>query len=392
LSDPIHVEHEDPELPMRSCIFTIGMKKVQTPARAFYLAPNDECESVNVRNLDVRGLNEIYRRVSQESFVKLEGDVHYQERFNRSVQNSLQRIPKDVELTLQIIEYDSKKQIPTVNQTEYLYALVDDFPQNNTLVPPILRDMEPLNYLKFLENFFKIVETHKKKIIFGLIPYGSYRDIREIVDFYIKKGTYFFVMDLKGRHPYLIRQSIALILDRIRTIKNEYGYNGYLHGLNIGFGRKTKAKEIIPAKDILAFYYGFDSFGSPHIPPKLKPGMYPALKDKTKPIRLFNRTDYGYYALDRVSQIDFSVEEEATLNINHVRVATGYERKRVFQRIFNAERQGFEARTIRQKILERGVSQHLESKTQIKQEIESVKKFALDQKMGKGIQDLKKWF
>ena len=391
LSDPIHVEHEDQEFPMRRCTFTIGMKKLETPARAFGLAPNDECESFNIRSVDARGLNEIYKRVSQESFAKLENSVRYQEAFNRSIQDSLRRIPREVEFVLQVIEYDSEKQIPNTNQTEFLYALADDFPQNNILVPPILRDIEPLSYLQFLESFFKIVETHKKKTIFGLIPYGSWRDIRDVVDFYIKKGVYFFVMDLKGRHPFLIRQSIALVLDRIRTIGKEYGYNGYLHGLNVGLGRKSKTKEIIPAKDILAFYYGFDSFGSSHVSPKLKPNMYPALKDKSKPIRLFNRTDYGYYDIGHVSGVDFSVEDEATLNINHVRVATGYERKRVFQRIFNAERHGFEARTIRQKLLENATGKHLESKVQARQEIESIKKFAIDQRSGKGIQHLENW-
>ena len=88
-----------------------------------------------------------------------------------------------------------------------------------------------------------------------------------------------------------------------------------------------------PAKDILAFEMGFDSFGPAHVPPKLTPDPYGKLERvKKPPIRLFNRHDYGYYSLNVIPSRSFP-QEEGTVDVGQFKSTRDYDELRRLEKI-----------------------------------------------------------
>jgi len=387
MSELVKVEQEDPSIVARNTVLKIGNKRILTPCRALHLREKKECEAVGVTDLATRGLNEIYRRLKFNTLHKLETDVSYQEQFNASIMNALRKIPWQVELTLLFVEYDSQRQIPADKQIEYLFDLIYNQP-TDTLIPPVLRDVSPTAYLDFLNRFFQLADSYNRKPIFGLIPYGSHRDLSMILDFYLSKGVTLFAMDLKGRHPFLVSTQLGMITRKLQETRKEYNQDGYLHGFNTGSGRALRTLEISPAKDILSFYSGFDSFGASHVPLKLTPDLYQRLGThaKTPPIRFFNRDDYGYYRED-IANVKglFASRGDLASQIDSINKITDMNKKRAFQRILNAREQGVEARNIRQKIQERELKNYLESKSQVKREIKQVIEFGAKMKLTKAL-------
>jgi len=387
MSELVKVEQEDASIVARNTVLKIGNKHVLTPCRALHLREKKECEAVGVTDSSIRGLNEIYRRLKYNTLHKLETDVFYQEQFNASIINSLRKIPWQVELTLLFIEYDSQKQIPTDKQIEYLFDLIYNLPLD-TLIPPILRDISPAAYLDFLNKFFQFAGSYNRKPTFGLIPYGSHRDLRMILEFYLRRGITLFAMDLRGRHPFLVSTQLGMITRKLQEIREEHGEEGYLHGFNVGSGRALRTLEISPAKDILSFYSGFDSFGASHVPLKLTPDLYRRLGThaKTPPIRFFNREDYGYYRED-IANVEgvFTSRGDLISEIGSINRISDMNKKRMFQRILNAREQALEAKNIRKKIQEKELKNYLESKSRVKREIKQIIEFGAKIKLTKAL-------
>lgn len=377
LQDLVSVKEEDSSLISRNAVLRVGSKRIFTPCRALHLATRKECESLSITNLDIRGLNEIYRRLRHNTLTRLESDVIYQEQFNASIVNSLQKIPREAELTLLFIEYDSKKQVPLNNQVEYLFDLIYNFPVD-FLIPPILYNISPAKYLDFLKKFFQISRTYNKKPMFGLIPYGSYRDLAMILDFYINEGITLFAMDFKGRHPLLLSPQLGMVARKLQELHRKYNQNGYLHGLNVGAGRALRKKKIAPAKDILSFFSGIDSFGASHVPLKLTPDLYRKLGTHTKmpPIRFFNKDDYGYYREDVINVKKFASKNDLAFDAYSLNTVTDLSKKRALQRVINAKEQGLESKIIQQKIKEGELNRHLRTKSQVMKEMKKVFGFA----------------
>lgn len=377
LPEIVSVQKEDSSLIARNATLKIGAKQVFMPCRAFHLTTRKECESLSITNLDIRGLNEIYRRLKYNTLQRLQEDVSYQEQFNASIINSLRKIPWEGELILLFVEYDSKKQVPLHNQVEYLFDLLHSFPVD-FLIPPILHDISPTKYLDFLKIFFQISRSYNKKPMFGLIPYGSHRDLAMILDFYLDEGITLFAMDLKGRHPLLLSPQLGMVTRKLQELQREYNRNGYLHGLNVGSGRALRKSAIAPAKDILSFFSGFDSFGASHVPLKLTPDLYRRLGTHTKipPIRFFNRNDYGYYREDVINIKKIFTRNDLTFDFDSLDRVRSKNEKRAFQRVINAKEQGLEAKIIQQKLREEELKKHLETKSQVRREMKKVLKFA----------------
>ena len=317
-------------------------------------------------------------RDRHNSVQRLQTDVFYQEQFNASIVNSLRKIPWEGELTLLFVEYDSQKEVPAYNQIEYLFDLLYNFPVD-FLIPPILHDIPPTNYLNFLKLFFQISRSYNKKPIFGLIPYGSYRDLAMILDFYLNEGITLFAIDLNGRHPLLLSAQLGMVTRKLQEHQKEYNQNGYLHGLNVGCGRALRKSAISPAKDILGFFSGLDSFGAAHVPLKLTPDLYRRLGTHTKlpPIRFFNRNDYGYYREDTIDiKRMFTFKNDLIFDFDLLDSLTNLNEKRVLQRVLNAKEQGLETKMIRQKIREEGLTKYLATKSQVRAEMKKVLNFA----------------
>jgi hypothetical protein len=372
----VKVQKEDPDFIARNAMLEIGSKNIQTPCRALNLTDNNDCESIRITNPEVRGLNELYRRVNEEFLRKLGQSNALQSRFVSKIVNPMNAVASK-EINLLFLEYGAEH-IPSNEEIEYLFDLLYG-PMNDVLIPPIIRGVSPGDYLKFLEDFFTVLESYNKKPLLGLIPYGAHRDLDPILAFYINKGLTLYAIDLNGRHPLLFHPHLVRVHRRLQQLRREYGQEYYLHGLNVGFGRALRSKEAVPAKDVFSFIYGLDSFGAPHVPPRLPPDVYGRLArpPEYKRFRLFNRSDYGYYRVDLISSPGvFGQERNASVDVDSFRQVIDLNRIRNMQKAFNAERHGLEANAIRQRIADERLKKHVEEKRYARENLRSLAKLA----------------
>ena len=92
---------------------------------------------------------------------------------------------------------------------------------------------------------------------------------------------------------------VSMIVREARDLEKETGHSIFLHALNLKYGKATRKQFIIPAKDLLIYTMGFNSFGANH---KILPiaGNIGAYELKMK---LLNRADYGYYSWSIANEI-----------------------------------------------------------------------------------------
>jgi len=153
-------------------------------------------------------------------------------------------------------------------------------------------------------------------------------------------------------------------------------------GKNVTASERKKPKremQSVPAKDVFSFIYGLDSFGSPHVPPRLPPDVYGRLArpPEYERFRLFNRSDYGYYRVDLISSPRvFAQERNVSVDVDSFRQVIDLNRIRNMQKAFNAERHGLEANTIRQKIASERLKAHVEEKHYVRENLRSLAKLA----------------
>jgi hypothetical protein len=367
------VEKTDRGLLARSLSVRIRDKNVQTPIRALHLTGARDCEARRIRNPKI---NELYKSIAVETLRKIDGDIEKQQEFTASFTNAIQSGDADALnlLFFSCVTKDGK--IPSRRETEYLFDL-SNVPNSDVLIPPIVRDASGEEYLEFLDQFFTVYETINHRPIMGLIPYLSYRELDPILKFYEKHEVVMFAMDLHGKPPLRLTANISRVLRTLRRSEGEYGEAHYLHGLNVGQGRALASQIVKPAKDILAFEMGFDSFGPAHIPPKLTPDLYGKLeRSKKPPIRLFNRHDYGYYSLNVISSRNFP-QEQGIVGVGEFKSSRDYEELRRLQKIFNAERQTYEADTVRSRMIDKGgLERYLSTKTHVKDLVKGLSKLA----------------
>jgi hypothetical protein len=212
----------------------------------------------------------------------------------------------------------------------------------------------------------------------GLIPYVSHRELDAILKFYEQRNVSLFAMDLQGRHPLRLQPNITRVLRYLRKLDADFGELSYLHGLNVGQGRALASQPVKPARDVLAFEMGFDSFGRAHVPPKLTPDLYGKLGRAEKPpIRLFNRSDYGYYVASVSALRSLPIEKDAIISTAHFRRQTDYETLRKLEKAFNAERQVYETQILRDRIgRERTLENYLTTKTHVRPMLKMLSRLA----------------
>jgi hypothetical protein len=345
------VERSDTNLLSRVLTGQIRNKNVQTPVRALHLTSSPECEARNIRYITFLQINELYKSITSEALDKINGDIEKQQQFTASLENAIQRSPNPNALNLVFFSFsDPDGRIPTGRETEYLFDLLNML-NADVLVPPIIRGASGQTYLEFLDQFFTVYRTLNHRPVMGLIPYASYRELDPIMQFYEKQDVSLYAMDLHGRHPLRLAANISRVLRSLLKSEAESDIPHYLHGLNVGQGRALPNQPVKPAKDILAFEMGFDSFGPVHIPPKLTPDLYSRLdRLKKPPVRLFNREDYGYHVANKTILDRFPAETMSSVDVASLRRTKDYEVLRRLVRAFNAGCQVYEAEAVRTRI------------------------------------------
>lgn len=369
----------DKKLFLRSKRIIISGKKIETPRRVLSVSPNTESEARKIVNQKIRGINEVYKNLDREKLFTMSHDNGEQKRFVTSIRNEIEKANLSGDVNLLIFNYDNRTveekknkekhtKIPSPSEIEYLCDLLNA-PFNDFIVPPLLPYTTGTEYLQFLEMFFDAIPSYRSRRMMGLIPGDLHRiEYYPIVKLYDKKGIRFFVMDLHGGTPDTHYADINLVQRMLTDIEENSEENCYLQGLNVKYGRPLSSKAIAPAKDILSFYYGFDSFGSSHIGLRLPRDLY-SKSSPPRPFRLFNRKDYGYYRGDLTGLGVFSFEQDAVYQIDDF---YGYARKRLrdMAKVFNAERQGIEAHLLRQNLSKgESITKYVRGKKQITKDL-----------------------
>lgn len=362
-------------------VLHIGNKVIETPKRALHLTSDRLSESSIVSSQKGRGLNEIYRSIGKDDLTRISSDTRAQEHFNAQIQSVLSKV-SEKEINLVFYTFDNASQddngsrrLPNANQTEYLADLTYSF--GDAVIPPILVGQSAKDYLAFLRKYFEIVNGLGHKPLFGLIPYCSHFELRPLLDFYRKSGVHLFIMDLLGRHPTLLPQNIVMTLRAMRGIQSDSGEDCYLHGLNVGFGRALPQNPIAPAKDMMSWVAGFDSFGASHVPLKVRPDLLP-FRGTRPAVRLFVRKDYGYYRSDSLS-MESTGEPSFSVSLSDVQQALTYPTARKLQRAYNAQRQAIEAESISSAIRQgRSLKTFLDSKSRVQNELRKVSRMVAD--------------
>ena len=349
---------------LRSKRISVSGKKVETPRRVLSVTSNVESEAKRITSKDVRGLNEIYRKLDKKKLDRMSHNNGEQKRFILSLRNDIQKGSTPGEVNLIIFSYDNRTEnekktgkkytnIPTSSEVEYLCDLLNAH-FNDFVIPPLLPYLTGEQYLQFLEMLFNALPSYRTKEVMGTIPGDLHRiEYPPILKLYDRKGIRFFIMDLHGGAPDTHYADINLVQRILTEIEEKNRETCYLQGLNVKYGRPLTSKAIAPARDILSFYYGFDSFGPSHIGLKLPRDLYEK-PTPPRPFRLFNRDDYGYYRSDLTGLGVFPSEQGAVYQIQDF-YGDASKRLKDMAKIFNAERQGVEAHLLR-KNLEEGQS------------------------------------
>lgn len=378
------LKEQDEEFRSRVIELNAHGKSLTTPGRALTLN-GPASESITLKNPEIRGLNEVVRMVDEKSLNDIDHDAEKMRRFIQSLQNGLTRIDRDKEISFFIYFYESNGKMPSNEQIDYLANLTSGSPFNDIIVPPIVRGLTGEQYVEYLRVFFQDLKTYvNNPCIMGTIPHLAHIELPEICEFYEEIGTTIFALDLDGKSPLDMFPNVNEIYRTMRRI--EANLTGeeccYLHGLNVRRPRGLIKKHSVPAKDILVFEMGFNSFGSNHLRPKLPPDIWQKASE-AKIAWVFDRGKYGYFPTTSSEINTISDEPQCQLSLRDILASSDVKTK---AKIFNVERQGLEAWEVQRVITENELPKYLQSKKLAGDSLKQIKK-----KMRPENNSMKKW-
>lgn len=288
----------------------IGVRagKVRTPARALYLSAQDPLsESRAIQLPQIRGINEIYRRISSQIIDEIDSDLEAQKRFQSRVllAGSLDQLSDEVLITVLSLEERGKDRRwrtwrPSSRQIDYLVDFLCGIPANNVVVPPVIPDASGEAYLAFVKEFIRRLPSHERATVAGLIPNLSHRDVTELLRFYFGLGLTSYVLDFRGKPPTTNWPLLPAFSAHLGRVKREYGPH-YSHALNVRHGLRRDRSGMVPARDVMLFAECFDTFGGPHtIPPMSREFMRKIEEGEVEPAppKIFDPELYAYRSED----------------------------------------------------------------------------------------------
>ena len=327
-----------------------------------------------VLNDKIKGVNEFYRKFSldeslkKNSIYKVLSSPEKLNDLNYKFNSLVKKTDTDKEINLCFIEYDDikypeKKPLEFILDTAYEYSDITPLPIISNIGKRIDSEEKFEKYKKFLDESLEIIDTLNHKPIMGIVPPVQFY-IKEIVEFYAKKGIDAFVFDFDGKTPLSMHQTIRSFMRSLR--EQDLLENSFIHSINTNQGRFNKEVNVVGAKDILSFGLGFDSMGERHKPLKGPKEFFEKLKNREdNKLRLFNKEDYGYYRLgigelEEIYPVDSIIKKESFVNEKSD--------LRILQKNFNVEQIGLETVRLRDIITNQEPKEYLSHKTQVKKE------------------------
>lgn len=370
--------YEDPKSLYRAQTIKIGSKQFQTPIKSIELSQVDGTVQLNKQ---IYGLNEIHKKLYETTQIDKNGNtlahsiddlLSSPEKFgffNTSL-NIMRRRGRDGDINVCFVEYDGKKypakeSIELMARVAHEYSDVVPIPIVGGLKKRFENPNEISKYLAYLERTYNEINARNNKPIMGIIPALTPRFIDRIVDFYLKKDLRFFYFDFNAAYP----ESVSLLIKQllIRFHKEEILDQCFIHGLNANMGKISQKKDIIPAKDIMAFGYGFNGLGrymGPHFFSSGDKSQKQKELEKNR-LRLFRKEDYGCHKITKTKDLENIYPEDSSVPIDALVKSLQDEIDYKSQRLFNLEQQGMEAHNLRLKIVNQEAIKYVEEKTQV---------------------------
>jgi hypothetical protein len=361
----IETERIDPEVQMRLTTLNVKSKRMDFPRRSLCLTKEARSESHMVTNPHIRGVNEIPRRVTKDLVLDIDNDGEKQERFYGDIASRFRSTNSADEINMFVFTYENgprdkndprrrgPNRVPSDTETEYLCHLLDHDLFNDIWVPPIVRGLKGSEYLPYLKAFYELAKPKKNVLVAGLIPRFGRLDIRRLADVYLNQDINYLVMDFDDKNPLALIGNINATMAIARAIEDKSGAPCFVHGINVPFYRGLWNDEVLMARDILLFGFGFDCFGSSHVFRPWHPmdkTVLERIKNERKRYRLFSRNDYGYHRDDTIRPKDFDEEGPVSVTVSDVQNAVERRKTRTLESAFNAERHGLEIEVLRTKL------------------------------------------
>jgi hypothetical protein len=388
---------------MRRLRITVGGKQVETPTRVLSLKDAGS-ESRLIKNVDGRGINEIYRIINTKTIEEIDKDKNKLNDYGRKLRHIFEKVNREKELTYLVFSFDNRGfeyhagSLPSSKEIDYLCNIVSN-PYNEIIVPPRIPSISGENYIKFLEDFFLNLKSYNDSApIMGFLPFVASHEFQQLIEFYFKKGVTAYLMDFEGNNPIDNYILVNLLRRASKRITKEFKEDTYLTALNVPFTRIKQKINVTPAKDIITFAMGFDSYASSHIPQKLPLKVILEIKkrksatttlnyrgsssmastsaiqfDEPGIFRIFDRRDYGYYRSDTANVSNIMNFEPTDNELNDLFNENYSENKlRSIRKAFNVQQQVQESVVLRSKILENSNMKYLETKSYARDNVKHV--------------------
>lgn len=372
----------DPATGLRIGTIRLGHKKIETPIKA--LQPSKFKPNIHL-NSKIKGLNEIYRtfpsvnlhakksgRITKYAIESYRRPGGKRDELNGQFQRQLNKVSRD-EITICFTGYEgdsypsSEELRFLANRSQYYSSDILPLPVFPQITKYVDLDSLP-EYLSFLDTV--VIEEYKKlnyMPLMGIVPIKlGPLIVEEIVKVLINNDISAFCVDFGGS---TITSKYPDVIDFYKSLL-DYGLleSSLIYSINASGGRTAHRKQVVEAKDIISFGYGFDVLGRPQaapIPSKVRESMVLSVDQK---LRLFNKSDYGYYKvigsdIKKVYPEDSSIRLEDLFNVQVRRPESGAAYLDTsLSSLFNMEQQGLEALHLRQVVHDSKTEKYMSDK------------------------------
>jgi len=357
-------------------------KYISTPSRSITTSIDKLSPGVMLKESAHKGLSETFVSLNKEK-------IHAMGRHNGTEQTFLSRIRYKIkrsdaanDIHYIFIKYDTrtgkeikskirKSETPVDKELHYLFDILNAR-HNDIIIPPIMPYLNGLQYQDVLKRLYEIKESYSNKPLAGLIPSTLSRDDQsKILSLSLKNDSRIIFYDFYGMSPDRHYTSTNMVMRTLRDLRKESKEERFLIGSNVLHGRPHRTTAIAPAKDLLAFYAGFDAYSDNHVPKMAienKGGKPP--KPKPPVFRTLDLSSYGYEIIDsrNIQDIENEINQIPGLLFDKYSEDTNKTRKII--KCFNGVKQAEEAKNIQLLLLnEQKISEYLRGKTTIEKEI-----------------------
>ena len=298
----LRVNNVDEDLLMRVMEIRFADKSITTPIK-----------SLN-RTVPVAGLNEVFHRIDLEKISLISSNASTEMKFNKDAR----RERKDDMINLFFLSYKEckvpeKNAMATLADLQYVNSDLAIMP----LCPEIIKSYEGeqliSNFILFIKEYLKIVETLNNKTIVGIIPARLPRQfLPTVLDLYHSHDVTSFVIDSDGSSLYSNPSWIKALQRGLHGLG--IFDEGFIYNINSFEGRFSGKANVTLARDFVTLTFGMDILGANHKPSVIPTERRIKMDGLQKGARLFDPQTYGYI---RDPSLDIKTAKMSNLLAQH---------------------------------------------------------------------------